>query len=178
MPRNTIICGDAAQELARLRAGSVDLLIADPPYNLGKDYGNNRDEKDWAAYGTFTRAWLTEAVRVLKPTGSSYVFMGVRFISKLFGILEDDFQLLLRERFAGDAPAEGRDSDEGLPVEDWHHHLRVGPAVGIANGEKSKSPCCWDFYTCCNSRSCRRVSDLISSWSKIKRWGNVESSRW
>ena len=93
MPRNTIICGDAAQELARLRAGSVDLLIADPPYNLGKDYGNNRDEKDWVAYGTFTRAWLTEAVRVLKPTGSIYVFMGVRFISKLFGILEDDFQL-------------------------------------------------------------------------------------
>ena len=82
LQKNTIICGDAVQELAKLPAGCVDLLIADPPYNLGKNYGNNIDEKDSGDYLAFTHLWLSEAVRVLKPTGSLYVFMGVRFISK------------------------------------------------------------------------------------------------
>jgi site-specific DNA-methyltransferase (adenine-specific) len=50
--------------------------------------------KAWHEYETFTRNWLTQAVRVLKPTGSIYVFMGVRFIAKLFLMLENDFGLL------------------------------------------------------------------------------------
>ena len=72
---------------------SAALVIADPPYNLGKDYGNNIDDKAWHNYEEFTREWLREAVRVLKPTGSIYVFMGVRFISRLFIMLEDDLGL-------------------------------------------------------------------------------------
>src|SRR5438876_316130 len=90
---NRLICGDATEVMARLPSGSVDLLIADPPYNLGKDYGNNRDLKEWDDYVLFTKAWLGEAVRVLKPTGCLYVFMGVRFISRMFLILEDDLKL-------------------------------------------------------------------------------------
>jgi len=90
---NRLICGDATAEMGSLPSGSVDLLIADPPYNLGKDYGNNRDLKEWDDYVLFTKTWLTEAVRVLKPTASLYVFMGVRFISRLFLVLEDDFKL-------------------------------------------------------------------------------------
>lgn len=90
---NRLICGDATEEMARLPSGSVDLLIADPPYNLGKDYGNNRDLKEWDDYILFTNAWLKEVVRLLKPAGSLYVFMGVRFISRLFTILEDEFKL-------------------------------------------------------------------------------------
>jgi site-specific DNA-methyltransferase (adenine-specific) len=72
---------------------SIDLIVADPPYNLGKDYGNNKDLKAWHEYEDFTRAWLTQSVRVLKSTGSIYVFMGVRFISNLFRMLEEDFSL-------------------------------------------------------------------------------------
>jgi len=93
IPQDCLICGDAQQELRRLPAQSVDLLVADPPYNLGKDYGNNHDLKAWQDYADFTRGWLGEAVRVLKPTGSLYVFMGVRFIARLFVLLEEEFQL-------------------------------------------------------------------------------------
>lgn len=67
---------------------SVDLVIADPPYNLGKDYGNNHDMKDFDEYLSFTESWLAEAKRVLKPTGTIYVFMGVRFIAYLYNILD------------------------------------------------------------------------------------------
>lgn len=60
---------------------------------MGKDYGNNIDSKAWGEYEVFTRNWLTQATRILKPTGSIYVFMGVRFISRIFLILENEFKL-------------------------------------------------------------------------------------
>jgi DNA modification methylase len=93
LPINQIILGKAELELATLPPDSVDLIIADPPYNLGKDYGNNKDKKTREDYLEFTKTWLTEAVRVLKPTGSLYVFMGFRFISRLCILLEDEFEL-------------------------------------------------------------------------------------
>jgi site-specific DNA-methyltransferase (adenine-specific) len=90
---DTLLCGDAVEIMSGWPAASVDLLVADPPYNLGKNYGNNHDLKAWDEYQAFTRAWLNEAVRLLKPTGSLYVFMGVRFISQLFLMLEKEFAL-------------------------------------------------------------------------------------
>lgn len=95
MDHNRLICGDAIEEMSTFPDGCVDLLIADPPYNLGKDYGNNRDAKTWSEYESFTKRWLAQATRVLKPTGSIYVFMGVRFISKLFLIMEGEMGLHL-----------------------------------------------------------------------------------
>jgi site-specific DNA-methyltransferase (adenine-specific) len=68
----------------------VDLIIADPPYNLGKDYGNGSDSQLREGYLAFTRNWLRQADRVLKPTGSIYVFMGFRYISRLYLILEEE----------------------------------------------------------------------------------------
>lgn len=88
-----IITGDALDELPRIEPSSVDLVIADPPYNLGKDYGNNHDIKGFDEYLQFSRKWLTEAHRILKPTGTLYVFMGFRFISYLYDILDRDLQL-------------------------------------------------------------------------------------
>jgi DNA modification methylase len=95
METNRFICGDAALSIKEFPAESVDLIIADPPYNLGKDYGNNRDLRAWREYEKFTKTWLTEAVRTLKPSGTIYVFMGVRFISNLFLIMEEEFGLVL-----------------------------------------------------------------------------------
>lgn len=89
-----IICGDSIAEMKKLPTASFDLIIADPPYNLGKDYGNESDSKQFSEYISFTREWTTEAQRLLKPTGTLYVFMGFRFISYLYQILEKDQQLL------------------------------------------------------------------------------------
>ncbi len=93
MEANRLICGDTVTELARLPSASVDLIIADPPYNLGKNYGNNQDSRAWHDYEAFTRAWIEQAQRLLKPSGSMYVFMGVRFIARLFLMLETEFKL-------------------------------------------------------------------------------------
>ncbi len=80
--------GDSIELLKTFKSSSIDLIVADPPYNLGKNYGNNHDLKGFDEYIHFSRAWLTEAHRVLKKTGTIYVFMGVRFISYLYDILD------------------------------------------------------------------------------------------
>ena len=84
----TIFAGDALVEIKKIPSGSVDLIIADPPYNLGKQYGNNFDKKEFNAFMAHSREWLSEASRTLKPTGTIYVFMGFRLISYLFDILD------------------------------------------------------------------------------------------
>ena len=88
-----IITGDALEELKKLADNSVDLVIADPPYNLGKNYGNNIDKRNFEDYLVFSRNWLTETKRILKPTGSVYVFMGFRFISYLYNIFEQELEM-------------------------------------------------------------------------------------
>lgn len=83
-----ILCGDSLKKMSSIKANSIDLIIADPPYNLGKNYGNNSDSRDFENYLEFTDNWTAEAHRVLREGGTMYVFMGFRFISYLFQILE------------------------------------------------------------------------------------------
>lgn len=85
--------GDALKLSEELDSNSIDLIIADPPYNLGKDYGNNHDLKEFTEYLDFSRRWLSEAHRVLKDTGTIYVFMGVRFISYLYDIMNRELSM-------------------------------------------------------------------------------------
>lgn len=88
MYKQKIILGDALQKLKDIESESVDLIVCDPPYNLGKDYGNNHDIKGFEEYLEFSRQWLTESKRVLKQNGTIYTFMGFRFISYLYDILD------------------------------------------------------------------------------------------
>ena len=85
--QNKIICGDTIDELKKLKDNSVDLIFADPPYNLQLDQDLRRpdnskvdavnDEWDqfssFSEYDQFSNDWLTEVQRVLKPTGSFWV---------------------------------------------------------------------------------------------------------
>jgi len=89
-----ILCGDCLETMRGLDSESIDLIIADPPYNLGKNYGNNIDSREFGEYMNFTRGWTSECRRILKQTGTLYVFMGFRFISYLYQILEQDQRLM------------------------------------------------------------------------------------
>lgn len=91
--RLTTINGDAIEELKRLPSKSVRLIVTDPPYNLNKDYGNTKDKLDFDDYIEFSRQWLTEAKRVLTDDGTLYVFMGMRYISYIYMILERELGL-------------------------------------------------------------------------------------
>ena len=87
--------GDALDLFKELEDESIDLIIADPPYNLGKDYGNKSDIKDFDEYLRFSKEWIKEAHRVLKKDGTIYIFMGVKFISYIYSILEKDMNMNL-----------------------------------------------------------------------------------
>lgn len=84
----TLICGDAIAEMGKMPSASVDLIVADPPYNLDKDYGKGNDSWQIDEYLEFSEKWIQEACRLLKENGSIYVCMGMRFISHIFTILE------------------------------------------------------------------------------------------
>ena len=84
------ICGDAIAELQKMENESVNLIVTDPPYNLNKDYGTSQDKLKFEDYLEFSRLWLKEAKRVLKPDGTIYIFMGMKYISYIYTILEQE----------------------------------------------------------------------------------------
>lgn len=85
----SVICGDAIDEMKKLPDKSINLIVTDPPYNLGKNYGATNDKMNFDDYMTFSRSWFNEAKRVLTDYGSIYIFMGMRFISYLCIILHE-----------------------------------------------------------------------------------------
>lgn len=72
--RNKIICGDAFQILEKLPRRSFDLLFADPPYNLTKNFGENSFRQiSLDDYEIWLDSWLSQTVDCLKPTASAYI---------------------------------------------------------------------------------------------------------
>ncbi|GAB4429245.1 MAG: hypothetical protein Fur0044_26950 [Anaerolineae bacterium] len=70
---NTIHQGDAVEILKQYPDESIDLVFADPPYNLDKNYNVYADEQAEEQYIQWCNSWLTEYIRILKPTGSLYL---------------------------------------------------------------------------------------------------------
>ena len=100
---NRVIIGDCVSALAKLPAGSVDLVFADPPYNLQLDGAllrpnNSRVEgvdNDWdkfssfETYDAFSRDWLSACRRVLKPDGALWVIGSYHNIFRVGSALQD-----------------------------------------------------------------------------------------
>jgi len=98
-----IVIGDCVAEMTRLAAASVDLVFADPPYNLQLqgDLKRPDDSKvdavddDWdkfssfAAYDDFTRAWLMAARRAMKPSATLWVIGSYHNIFRVGTIMQD-----------------------------------------------------------------------------------------
>ena len=103
LPLGQILDGDCVQAMRTLPSASVDLVFADPPYNLqlGGDLArpdgshvdavtDHWDQFDsFAAYDKFTRAWLTEARRVLKPNGAIWVIGSYHNVFRLGAMMQD-----------------------------------------------------------------------------------------
>ena len=85
---NRIFCEDALQGFGRIPDGTIDLLIADPPYGLGKDYGNDSDKLDASAYLLWMEAGIDAALPKLNPDGSLYIFLTWRYSPEVFVMLK------------------------------------------------------------------------------------------
>jgi len=71
---NKIILGDCIQGMKELPSNSFDIIIADPPYNIGKNFGNNFDDYSLDEYIAWSKKWIRECRRVLKDTGTMFVY--------------------------------------------------------------------------------------------------------
>src|SRR6185436_6706831 len=100
--RGRVLIGDCVAEMAALPAESVDLVFADPPYNLQLRGDLKRPDDSrvdavddawdqfasFAVYDEFTRAWLSACRRLLKPAGTLWVFGSYHNIFRVGSILQ------------------------------------------------------------------------------------------
>ncbi|MEG1050844.1 MAG: site-specific DNA-methyltransferase, partial [Janthinobacterium sp.] len=91
---NRVYCEDALAGLARIPDGSVDLILTDPPYNLGKDYGNASDQQSVADYLRWTEQWIDAALPKLKANGSLYIFLTWRYSPEIFVMLKQRMAMM------------------------------------------------------------------------------------
>lgn len=71
---NMIISCDCIEGMKTLKDESVDMIIADPPYNIGKDFGNNSDKQKMEDYLNWCDVWMSECFRILKPKGTFFIY--------------------------------------------------------------------------------------------------------
>ncbi len=111
LPLNQILDGDCIEVMNSLPAGSVDLIFADPPYNLQLKGDLHRPDNskvdavddDWdqfdsfKVYDRFTRAWLKAAKRLLKPNGAIWVIGSYHNIFRLGAELQNQGYWILND---------------------------------------------------------------------------------
>src|SRR6186997_1913809 len=103
VPSSRIVVGDCVAKMSKLPAGSVDLVFADPPYNLQLKGDLKRPDEshvdavndDWdkfssfAVYDDFTRAWLLACRRIMKPSATIWVIGSYHNIFRVGAIMQD-----------------------------------------------------------------------------------------
>jgi site-specific DNA-methyltransferase (adenine-specific) len=72
--KNKIYSEDCVDGMKKLPNDCADIIIVDPPYNIGKDFGNNSDRQNHTDYIEWVKLWLIEAQRLLKPTGTMFIY--------------------------------------------------------------------------------------------------------
>jgi len=83
--RQEIICADSLDVLRGLQSETAQIVLADPPYNIGKDFGNNSDRQKLQDYLNWCDAWITESLRVLKPNGTMFIYGFSEFLALILG---------------------------------------------------------------------------------------------
>ncbi|PIP76378.1 MAG: hypothetical protein COW85_14625 [Ignavibacteria bacterium CG22_combo_CG10-13_8_21_14_all_37_15] len=79
--QHKIIFGDTLVALAALPDNSIDLIFADPPYNIGKNFSGQRDKWDTDEdYLNWCYKWLDLCVQKMKTNGSFYVMTATQFM--------------------------------------------------------------------------------------------------
>jgi site-specific DNA-methyltransferase (adenine-specific) len=72
--REDIILGDSITILPTLETESAQIIIADPPYNIGKDFGNDSDKQPMCEYLKWCDIWIEQCLRILKPNGTMFIY--------------------------------------------------------------------------------------------------------
>jgi site-specific DNA-methyltransferase (adenine-specific) len=93
---NTIHAGDCIAGMKKLGDGVVDLAFADPPFNIGYDYDVYRDKLESDRYLAWSRDWMAQVVRVLKPDGTFWLAIGDEYAAELKVMLQRELRMTCR----------------------------------------------------------------------------------
>lgn len=91
---NKIFNEDVLLGIKKIDNQSVDLIVTDPPYCLGKDYGNDSDKKSSVEYLAWTYQWIDAVLPKLKETGSFYIFLSWQYSPEIFVYLKKKMRMI------------------------------------------------------------------------------------
>jgi site-specific DNA-methyltransferase (adenine-specific) len=118
---------DVLAGIGRIADGSVDLVIADPPYGLGKDYGNDSDRLAAAEYLAWSRTWLDAVRPKLKPSGSFYIFLTWQYSPEIFCHLKQSMRMVNEVVWDRKVPSMGGSTRKFSSVHDTIGFFANGP---------------------------------------------------
>lgn len=99
-----LLLGDSIEILKKMKSQTVNLIFADPPYNIGKDFGNNKDCWDSVElYISWCKKWLDECMRILKDNGTMYFMTATQFMPYLDIYVSEKYNVLARIIWAYDS---------------------------------------------------------------------------
>ena len=88
MKVNKIYLGDCIEVMKTIHSESVDLVFADPPFNIGIKYDTHNDKMPYEEYHKWSEKWIKETHRLLKSDGSIYIAIGDEFAAEINIILK------------------------------------------------------------------------------------------
>ncbi|AYY78249.1 adenine-specific DNA-methyltransferase [Listeria monocytogenes] len=92
-----VLLGDSIELMKSMSTNSIDLIFADEPYNIGKDFGNNQDA--WESkddYISWNKLWISEAMRILKENGTMYLMTSTQFMPYIDIFFQENYHVLSR----------------------------------------------------------------------------------
>jgi site-specific DNA-methyltransferase (adenine-specific) len=91
---NKIFNEDILLGIDKIEDNSIDLILTDPPYCLGKDYGNDSDQKSSEDYLNWTYKWIDTVLPKLKNNGSFYIFLSWQYSPEIFCYLKKKLRMV------------------------------------------------------------------------------------
>ncbi|MDR0521271.1 MAG: site-specific DNA-methyltransferase [Planctomycetaceae bacterium] len=83
MQWNTVVLSDCIEGMSQIESGTVDLVFADPPFNIGYAYDVYDDKRSDESYLRWSKDWMTEVYRILKPGGTFWLAIGDEYAAEL-----------------------------------------------------------------------------------------------
>jgi DNA modification methylase len=94
--QNKVYNENCIDGLKKLEDGVVDLAFADPPFNIGYEYDEYKDALESEKYLEWSRQWLVEVIRVLKPNGTFWLAIGDEYAAELKVMLTKELKMTCR----------------------------------------------------------------------------------
>jgi site-specific DNA-methyltransferase (adenine-specific) len=107
--------------MKELDDNSADIVIIDPPYNIGKDFGNNKDNMSLKDYLYWTKQWFEESLRIVKPSGTIYIYGFSEILARISCLIDIDKQRWLI----------------------WHYTNKNVPSLNFWQRSHESIICCW-----------------------------------